>query len=78
MNPFEFVILIIVLCFVYSLLSTWLRQRGRDHHRRGADNSVNTELLERLARAEERIRVLERIVTDERWDLKKEFQDLER
>jgi len=77
MNPFEFVILILVLSFVYSLLSTWLRQRGRDMPRRGSEEA-SSELLERLARAEERIRVLERIVTDERWDLKKEFRDLER
>ena len=77
MNPFEFVILILVLSFVYSLLSTWLRQRGKDMQRRGSEEA-SSELLERLARAEERIRVLERIVTDERWDLKKEFRDLER
>jgi phage shock protein B len=77
MNPFEFVIAIIVLCFVFSIISTWLRQRGKEGHSKAAESTSN-DLLGRLARAEERIRVLERIVTDERWDLKKEFQDLER
>jgi hypothetical protein len=77
MNPFEFVIAIIVLCFLFSIISTWLRQRGKETHSRAAENA-SSEMLERRARAEERIRVLERIVTDERWDLKKEFQDLER
>ena len=77
MRPFEFVTVIVVLSFVYSIVITWLRQRGKDSQRRGAQGA-NSELLERLAQAEERIRVLERIVTDERWDLKKEFRDLER
>lgn len=77
MNPFEFVIAIIVISFVYSLISTWLRQRGKVAKHSAAE-SANHELLDRLARAEERIRVLERIVTDERWDLKRQFDDLER
>jgi hypothetical protein len=77
MRPFEFLIVIVVLSFVYSIVITWLRQRGKDIKSRAAE-TASSELLERLARAEERIRVLERIVTDERWDLKKEFRDLER
>ena len=40
------------------------------------DDSVNTELLARLNQVEERVRVLERIVTDERYDLKQQFKDL--
>jgi hypothetical protein len=38
---------------------------------------VNAELQERLNQVEERVRVLERIVTDERHDLKQQFRDLE-
>lgn len=74
-NPFEFVLALLAICFVYSLLSAWLRQRNKSDK---AAESINAELLARLTKAEERIQVLERIVTDERWDLKKEFRDLER
>jgi hypothetical protein len=42
--------------------------------RRG--DAVNNELLERLKQVEERVQVLERIVTDERYDLKRQFKDL--
>jgi hypothetical protein len=34
-------------------------------------------MLQRLDQLEERVRVLERIVTDERFDLKQQFKDLE-
>lgn len=74
-NPFEFVLALIAICFVYSLLSAWLRQRGKVDR---AAESANGELLARLARAEERIQVLERIVTDERYDLKRQIDELGR
>jgi hypothetical protein len=40
------------------------------------DDPVRAELLERLNQVEERVQVLERIVTDERFDLKQQFKDL--
>jgi hypothetical protein len=43
---------------------------------RQRDDPVKAELLERLNQVEERVRVLERIVTDERYDLKQQFKDL--
>ncbi len=73
MNPFEFVIVIIVLSFGYKLLDGWLKNRPRET----ADDPVRSELLKRLEEVEERVRVLERIVTDERFDLKQQFKDLE-
>lgn len=72
---FEFIIWIVALAFVFSLVSTWLKQRGVAAQR---GDEANRDLAERLARAEDRIRVLERIVTDERYDLKKEIDDLRR
>jgi hypothetical protein len=74
-NPFEFVLALIAICFAYSLLSAWLRQRGKVDK---AAESANAELIARLARAEERIQVLERIVTDERYDLKRQIDELGR
>jgi hypothetical protein len=72
MNPFEFVLAIIALFFVFRLLKMAVVHK---HTPRRVD-AVNTELLERLNQVEERVRVLERIVTDERYDLKQQFKDL--
>ena len=75
MNPFEFVITILVLSFIYKLVSTALQNRSQSARVREGD-AVNAELLQRLEQVEERVRVLERIVTDERFDLKQQFKDL--
>jgi len=73
-NPFfEFVIVCVALSFAYKLLVTWMRTRALA---RPSDEPANTALLERLSQLEERVRVLERIVTDERFDLKQQFKDL--
>jgi hypothetical protein len=71
MNPFEFVIAIIVLSFIYKLLDVWMRQKAG----RRSDETAS-QMLQRLGDVEERVRVLERIVTDERFDLKQQFKDL--
>lgn len=73
MHPFEFAIAIVALVLIYNLLKTLFRQK---HVRQSADDGVNAELAERLRQVEERVRVLERIVTDERFDLKQQFKDL--
>jgi len=47
--------------------------------RRGHRADLESELAQRdalIAKLEERVRVLERIVTDERYDLKQQFKDL--
>lgn len=72
MNPFEFVIAIIALSFIYKLTEAWLRHRTLDR----SNDNIKNELSERLAQVEERVRVLERIVTDQRFDLKQQFKDL--
>jgi hypothetical protein len=73
MHPFEFAIAIVALVLIYNLLKTLFRQK---HVRRSVDDGVNAELAQRLQQVEERVRVLERIVTDERFDLKQQFKDL--
>jgi hypothetical protein len=78
MNAFEFVIVIIILSFVYKLLAAWMR--GREY-RRANDESANesaTLMQQRLEQLEERVKVLERIVTDDRFELKQQFKDLAR
>jgi hypothetical protein len=78
MNAFEFVIVIIILSFVYKLLAGWMRSR---EYRRSNDASANESaslMQKRLEQLEERVRVLERIVTDDRFELKQQFKDLAR
>jgi hypothetical protein len=75
MNPFEFVLAIIAIVFLFKLLDAWLKHkqlRGQ-----AADGETKAELQQRLREIEDRVRVLERIVTDERFDLKRQFKDLE-
>jgi hypothetical protein len=72
MHPFEFALAAIAIVFLFKLINAWMRysaMRRRDEH-------VDTDLVARLSEVEERVRVLERIVTDERHDLKQQFKDL--
>ena len=71
-NIFTFVILIITVVSIAEVAKLCLKQRQ-------AKPESNEELEEALSKfedLEERIRVLERIVTENRYDLKKEIDDL--
>jgi hypothetical protein len=71
-NPFfEFVIVIVLLSFIFKLLNAWLSKPKLP-----AEDPDKALMLQRLEQLEERVRVLERIVTDERFDLKQQFRDL--
>jgi hypothetical protein len=72
MHPLEFALAIIALVFLYKLVKTVVLQKGTSRR----DDPVRAELLARLHQVEERVQVLERIVTDERFDLKQQFKDL--
>jgi hypothetical protein len=76
MNPFEFVIAILVIIFLFKLIDTMIKSKGMRRSEEEAA-AVNKDLVQRLAELEDRVRVLERIVTDERYDLKRQFKDLE-
>lgn len=73
MQAIEFVLPILALIFVYKLIRLVIVQRNQPRR----EDPVKAELLERLNQVEERVRVLERIVTDEKYDLKRQFEDLE-
>jgi hypothetical protein len=73
MHPFEFALAIVALVLIARLIRLAIVQGKRPPRR---DDPINAELIERLAQVEERVRVLERIVTDERYDLKQQFKDL--
>ena len=72
MHPYELAISVVAIIFTYKLIRlAMLRQPAR------RDDTANTDLINRLAEVEERVRVLERIVTDDRHDLRQQFKDLE-
>lgn len=72
MHVFEFALAIIALVSVVKLIDTALRQG----YLRSREPKIDTDMVARLHELEERVRVLERIVTDERHDLKQQFKDL--
>lgn len=74
MQVFEFVIAIVALSLLYKLVDSWVRRRSQAAPRH--EDAERAALERRLDAVEERVRVLERIVTDERYDLKQQFKDL--
>ena len=76
MHPFEFALALITLVLIFKLIRLAIVQTRNAQSRRDRDDTVNAELVERLRQVEERVQVLERIVTDERYDLKRQFKDL--
>jgi hypothetical protein len=74
MNPFEFVIAIVAIVFIYKLVSLRIQQRNA-HRTPDADQIA---WQQRLDQMEERVKVLERIVTDDKYDLKRQIEELDR
>ena len=72
MNVFTFVFLVVVAGLVARLIETWLKQRAATAE---SDDGIG-DTLSKIERLEERIRVLERIVTENRVDLKRQIDDL--
>jgi hypothetical protein len=63
------VVIIVFLSIVAGMFSNWLK------HRNTGRSPADEELIARL---EERVRVLETIVTDSGYELRQRFRDLER
>ena len=74
MNPFEFAFAVVFLVLVYKVISRVLQNKAM----RAVDQApeVNADLARQIVDLEERVRVLERIVTDDRSDLKRQFREL--
>ena len=72
MNSYVFVLSIIAIVMVATTIQTWIKQKKPEPE--------NTDALEdtlaKIDHLEERIRVLERIITENRFDLKKEIDSL--
>ena len=80
MNPFEMVVAIVFLGVIGSVITTAMKTRSerREHGKASAEEA--DELRDLILTLEDRIQVLERIVTDSsgREDLRRQFRDLER
>ncbi len=71
-NVFTFVFLMVTAVLCFNLAETYLK-----HRRKKTDNDGELEeTLEEIKKLEERIQVLERIVTENRYDLKQEIDSL--
>lgn len=75
MSSFEFVLGLLGIVFAYKLIAIYLEQRS-ERESAAAEHGLGDEVAERFAELENRVQVLERIVTDQRLDLKREFEDL--
>lgn len=71
-NVFTFVFLIVTVTLCARLLQTYLEQRNNQPE---LNNDVE-ETLAKIVVLEERIEVLERIITEQPYDLKKEIDSL--
>ncbi len=72
MNVFHFVIWIVAIGCAAGVIQKWLELRAADKKEVEADEVTSGKLDE----LEDRIRVLERIVTENKFDLKQEINNL--
>ena len=69
---FTFVFLVVSVVMFAGLVETWLKQRA---NKAEAGESMN-DAMAKIDLLEERIRVLERIVTENKFDLKQQIDNL--
>lgn len=75
MRPsYEFVLAVIGMFFLFRLIRLRMYQRAE---RAAPAFEERDGLLERLTKLEQRIEVLERIVTDRRHELNRKFEELD-
>lgn len=74
MDVFTFVIIIVVIGCGTGVITEYLKTRRKTAEAGGADDDV----YEELDRLRERVEVLEKIVTDEKYHLQRELDALER
>ena len=76
MNPFEFVIAIIVITGIFSLLRHRMGVRHRWERPAGEDSQETLRLREEVKELKERLKVLERITVEKENSLAKEIESL--
>lgn len=73
---FVLAILAIIFGSIFGFPLAMTRMKQKERERQGIDRTAREEMAGRLAELEERVRVLERIVTDDRADLRRQFREL--
>lgn len=76
MSSFEFVLGLLGIIFGYKLIAIYLEQRS-ERKSVSAEHGLGDDGPQRLTELENRVQVLERIVTDRRFDLQQELEDLD-
>lgn len=74
-NPFEFVIAILAMVFIFSLMKHRMRVRD-EGGRTPADDAETLRLREEVADLKERLKVLERITVEKENSLSREIESL--
>jgi hypothetical protein len=72
MNVFTFVFLTVTVVLCAKLIQTHIERRNKTR----SEDEADAETLLKIDRLEERIQVLERIVTEDRYDLKRRIDSL--
>ena len=72
MNALHFVVWIVAIVFIADTIQKYMKMK----HEKKTESPELAEALKLVERLEERIRVLERIVTENRYDLKREIDNL--
>ena len=73
MGGLNFVIWIVAIVMAAQVIEQWIKHRSK---RSDEDAALNADAENRIADLEERIQVLERIVTENKFDLKRQINDL--
>lgn len=71
-NVFTFVLLLVAIVMVAKIIQSYIERKQE----KDASGENIEETLARIDVLEERIRVLERIITENRYDLKREIDSL--
>jgi hypothetical protein len=72
----EFVLAILFFILLFKLIDSYVKSRSNRRDTEVEQSAHNA--LAQIAELEERVRVLERIVTDDGFDVRRQFRDLGR
>jgi hypothetical protein len=76
MNPFEFVLVVLMMVFAFTLIKHRLGVRNRWERPAVEDSSETLRLRDEVKDLKERLKVLERITVDKENSLAKEIESL--
>lgn len=77
MQVFEMVFGIVLISCLASVLNHYMANKRAEREQHGQTAGDLQGRLSRIDELEQRVAVLERIVTDRKFDLKRQFEDLE-